>query len=204
MASKTDDDVRTTRSLRRAFCWTLAVGTAFSGALVLSAPRQSPAPTSTDLTSAGMEFTLPDIPGVDYSGLTGIPGIKLPHPVRPQVAPMTTTGEVAIEAARSKLGADYRANSAGPDAFDCSGLVQWSYEQAGVSLPRTSYEQLGTGTPVSQGELRPGDLVSFYGGGHSGLYAGDGNVIHASTYGEGVTTSPMSSMPFAGARRFQD
>ncbi|WP_433659151.1 C40 family peptidase [Nocardia sp. CA-128927] len=242
MASKTDDDVRSTRSLRRVFWWTLAAGAAFSGALlfsaaeasaqtvtvpglgaievpneislppglpgiIASAPQQesapSAAPSRAEFSAPGIAFALPDIPGLEYSTLAGIPGIKLPNPLHPQVAPMKTTGDVAVEAARAKIGAGY-GTSAGPDVFDCSGLVQWSYEQAGVSVPRTSYDQLAAGTPVSQEDLRPGDLVSFYGGGHSALYAGDGKVIHASTYGTGVVESPMSSMPFAGACRFRN
>lgn len=242
MASKTDDDVRSTRSLRRVFWWTLAAGAAVSGALLFasaeasaqtvtvpgigafevpneisvppgipglqaSGPAQesapSAAPSTTEFSALGIRFTLPDIAGIEYSGLAGLPGITAPNSVQPQVAPMKTTGEVAVEAARAKIGSDYSANSAGPDAFDCSGLVQWSYQQAGVSVPRTSYDQLATGTPVSQDELRPGDVVSFYGGGHSALYAGNGKVIHASTYGTGVVESPMSSMPYAGACRFQ-
>ncbi|MCP2317456.1 Cell wall-associated hydrolase, NlpC family [Nocardia amikacinitolerans] len=123
-------------------------------------------------------------------------------PFVPQVVEEPSPGEVAVEAARGKIGSNYSMGATGPDAFDCSGLVQWSYEQAGVDVPRTSYQQLSSGTPVSQDELEPGDMVSFYGGGHSGLYAGDGQVIHASTYGTGVVMSPISSMPYAGARRY--
>ncbi|MFB8281719.1 C40 family peptidase [Nocardia colli] len=171
-----------------------------SGPAQESAP--SAAPSKTEFSALGIQFTLPDIPGIEYSGLAGLPGVTAPNSVQPQVAPMKTTGEVAVEAARAKIGSSY-GTSAGPDVFDCSGLVQWSYEQAGVEVPRTSYDQLAAGTPVSREDLRPGDVVSFYGGGHSALYAGNGKVIHASTYGTGVVESPMSSMPYAGACRFQ-
>nr|WP_067833588.1 C40 family peptidase [Nocardia lijiangensis] len=136
--------------------------------------------------------------------LSGILEPLLPAPFgapTPQVAEPSPAA-VAVEAARGKIGSDYSMGATGPDAFDCSGLVQWSYEQAGVDVPRTSYAQLASGTPISQDQLEPGDVVSFYGGGHSGLYAGDGQVIHASTYGTGVVMSPMSSMPYAGARRY--
>ncbi|WP_194836469.1 C40 family peptidase [Nocardia sp. XZ_19_369] len=171
-----------------------------------SAPSAAPsaAPSRAEFSAPGITFALPDIPGLEYSSLAGLPGIKVPTPAYPRVAPMKTTGEVAVDAARAKLGSGYSANSAGPDSFDCSGLVQWSYGQAGVSVPRTSYDQLAAGTPVPREDLRPGDLVSFYGGGHSALYAGDGNVIHASTYGTGVTMSPLASMPYAGAARFRN
>lgn len=118
------------------------------------------------------------------------------------VAPQQTLGERAVAAARTKLGSGYRTGGTGPDAFDCSGLVQWSYGQAGQQVPRTSYQQLDSGTPVPLDQLQPGDVVSFYGGSHSALYAGDGMVIHAATYGQGVELAPMSSMPVVGARRF--
>ncbi|WP_040795365.1 C40 family peptidase [Nocardia higoensis] len=138
---------------------------------------------------------------------SGIPGIEPATPAAPFtpppfVAPQKTLGEVALDAALSKVGSPYVYGAAGPNAFDCSGLVQWAYRQAGKELPRTSGAQLAAGTPVSIDDLRPGDMVSFYGGGHSGLYAGNGNVVHAATAGTPVNVAPISSMPFAGARRY--
>ncbi|WP_454195417.1 C40 family peptidase [Nocardia sp. Marseille-Q1738] len=142
-------------------------------------------------------------PPIDLPFQAGPPEIMPRAPTPPAAAaPRKTTGEIAVDAARTKLGADYSYGAVGPDSFDCSGFVQWSYGQAGVDLPRTSQEQLAAGTPVPLDELQPGDVVSFYGGSHSALYAGEGKVIHASTYGIGVTTSPLSSMPVSGARRF--
>nr|WP_245549237.1 C40 family peptidase [Nocardia exalbida] len=162
-----------------------------------------------------MELPVPTIiPAIEIPLLGALPEIELPFlaefpdimpraPTPPAaVIPQKSAGEMAVDAARTKLGSDYSYGAVGPDSFDCSGLVQWSYEQAGVELPRTSYDQLATGTPVPLDELQPGDVVSFYGGSHSALYAGDGKVIHASTYGIGVTTSPLASMPATGARRF--
>ncbi|WP_306303659.1 C40 family peptidase [Nocardia pneumoniae] len=143
------------------------------------------------------------LPSIELPFGAETPGIMPRAPTPPAAAaPRKTPGEIAVEAARTKLGADYNYGAVGPDSFDCSGLVQWSYGQAGVDLPRTSQEQLATGTPVPLDDLRPGDMVSFYDGSHSALYVGEGRVIHASTYGIGVTTSPLSSMPVAGARRF--
>ncbi|WP_439956111.1 C40 family peptidase [Nocardia niwae] len=143
------------------------------------------------------------VPEIELPFLGDIPQIMPRAPTPPAaVIPQKSAGETAVDAARTKLGSDYSYGAVGPDTFDCSGLVQWSYEQAGVELPRTSYDQLAAGTPIPLDDLRPGDMVSFYGGSHSALYAGDGKVIHASTYGTGVTTSPLSSMPVTGARRF--
>ncbi|WP_375336009.1 C40 family peptidase [Nocardia sp. SYP-A9097] len=160
------------------------------------------APDSRRVTVTGLgDFSVPN----SLPPLVGIPGVSdaaaAPAPV-PAAMPNKSAGQRAVEAARTKLGASYRMGAVGPDAFDCSGLVQWSYREAGVEVPRTSYSQLAAGTPVSVDELQPGDLVSFYGGGHSALYAGDGQVIHASTYGQGVKLSPIDNMPITGVRRF--
>ena len=101
-----------------------------------------------------------------------------------------------------KLGAPYRWGAAGPGAFDCSGLVYWSYRQTGLTLPRTSWAQSQVGTPVSKGALQPGDLVFFYRPvSHVAIYIGDGRVVHASTAGKPVKISNLNDMPFATARR---
>lgn len=108
----------------------------------------------------------------------------------------------ALNTARSKLGTPYRWGAAGPSAFDCSGLVQWSFKQAGINLPRTSSAQSQMGKPVSRGELQPGDLVFFYSPvSHVGIYLGGNKILHASQSGEPVKISNMSSMPFHNARR---
>lgn len=174
-----------------------AVGAATLGAFLLPA---APA-TAQPVTIPGVGTF--EVPG-EIPIPPGVPGIEAPgSPAAPPfVTPTATAGELALDAALSKVGAPYVYGAAGPDAFDCSGLVQWSYRQAGLELPRTSDAQLASGTPVSMNDLRPGDVVSFYGGGHSGLYAGDGNVVHASTAGTPVRVAPISSMPFAGARRY--
>ena len=138
-----------------------------------------------------------EIPGV---GTFEIPGLPAPAPL-PAPALQQSAGEKALQAAESKIGSPYVYGAAGPNAFDCSGLVQWAFGQAGVGVPRTSQAQVSAGTPVAQSDLRPGDIVSFYGGGHSAIYAGNGNVVHAATSGQPVAIAPLSSMPYAGARR---
>ncbi|MFD6350905.1 C40 family peptidase [Nocardia tengchongensis] len=164
----------------------------------------TPVPESRSVIVAGLgTFAVP----ASLPPLSGIPGVtdSAVAPFRtpvPAVMPKTA-GQRAVDAARTKIGADYRAGGNGPDSFDCSGFVQWSYREAGVEVPRTSYSQLSAGTPVTLDELEPGDLVSYYGGGHSAMYLGDGKVIHASDYGSGVKVSPLSNMPVTGARRFQ-
>lgn len=177
-----------TRSVKRA---------AALGALVAGAITATAVPASADPVT---------IPGV---GTIDLPGVVVPPEIQQILTPteggpvtLVTVGERAVEVARSKIGAPYVYGTAGPNTFDCSGLVQWAFKQVGLSLPRTSYEQSSAGTPVSRDDLRPGDVLSFYGGSHTGIYAGDGNFIHASTSGQPVKIAPISSMPFDGARRF--
>lgn len=108
----------------------------------------------------------------------------------------------AVSYAYSKLGSPYVWGATGPSAFDCSGLVQAAYRAAGISLPRTTYAQIGAGRRVPRSELRPGDLVFFYSGiSHVGLYIGDGRMIHAPNPSAPVRVAPIDQMPFAGATR---
>lgn len=108
----------------------------------------------------------------------------------------------AISYAYEKLGSPYVWGATGPDAFDCSGLMQAAYRSAGISLPRTTYAQIDAGQPVSRSELRPGDLVFFYSSiSHVGLYVGNGQMIHAPNPSAPVRLAPLDEMPFAGATR---
>ncbi|MFD7387393.1 NlpC/P60 family protein [Streptomyces sp. NPDC059852] len=108
----------------------------------------------------------------------------------------------AVSYAYTKLGSPYVWGATGPNAFDCSGLTQAAYRAAGVSLPRTTYSQIGAGRRVSRSELLPGDLVFFYSGiSHVGLYIGNGQMIHAPNPSAPVRVAPVDEMPFAGATR---
>ena len=103
----------------------------------------------------------------------------------------------------SRIGSPYAWGAAGPNAFDCSGLVSWSYSQVGKSVPRTSQAQIAGGTPVAISDLQPGDVVGFYPGiTHIGIYIGNGQVVHASTYGTPVQVADMNTMPVTGAARY--
>ncbi|MFG3716542.1 NlpC/P60 family protein [Streptomyces massasporeus] len=108
----------------------------------------------------------------------------------------------AVSYAYQKLGSPYVWGATGPNAFDCSGLVQAAYRAAGVSLPRTTYSQIAAGRRVSRSELLPGDLVFFYAGiSHVGIYVGNGRMIHAPNPSAPVRVAPLDEMPFAGATR---
>ncbi len=107
-----------------------------------------------------------------------------------------------MQNAMSKIGAPYRYGSAGPSAFDCSGLVYWSFKQTGKTLPRSSRAMSQVGKPVAKSALQPGDLVFFYSPvSHVGIYVGGGKVVHASTAGVPVKVVDMNRMPFNSARR---
>ncbi|EOD69856.1 NlpC/P60 family protein [Amycolatopsis vancoresmycina] len=119
----------------------------------------------------------------------------------PNVKAPTAAAQAAVNAALSKLGSAYVWGATGPSTFDCSGLMQWAYKQAGITLPRTSSAQAGFGTPVSRDQLQPGDLVAYYSPvSHIGMYIGDGKMVHAPTSGDVVKISPLMS-EYAGATR---
>ena len=76
--------------------------------------------------------------------------------------------------------------------FDCSGLTMQAWASAGVSIPRTSYEQMGELPAVSTSELQPGDILGFAGDSHVGIYVGDNMLIDAPQTGEDVEKVPLS------------
>lgn len=112
--------------------------------------------------------------------------------------PASQRGAAALSAAQSKIGSPYVWGATGPSSFDCSGLTSWAYQQAGQSLPRTSQAQASAGTQISsQSALKPGDLVLFYSDlHHIGLYAGNGQVLHAPKPGANVRYESINNMPF--------
>ncbi|MFC5958744.1 NlpC/P60 family protein [Streptomyces sp. NPDC005774] len=102
----------------------------------------------------------------------------------------------AFAAAQSKLGSPYVYGATGPSSYDCSGLTSWAYAQAGVSIPRTSESQTGAGTKIySTSQLQVGDLVFFFNDlHHVGLYAGNGQIIHAPRSGTVVRYESMNTI----------
>jgi peptidoglycan DL-endopeptidase CwlO len=99
---------------------------------------------------------------------------------------------VAVRAALSRLGRPYVWGATGPDQFDCSGLVQWSYAQAGIHLHRTTFQQIDEGIPVPRSQVRPGDLV-FPHAGHVQLAIGHNLVVEAPYSGASVRVSRLGN-----------
>jgi cell wall-associated NlpC family hydrolase len=124
------------------------------------------------------------------------------------LTPPNSVAAAAIAAARSRLGVPYVWGATGPDSFDCSGLTQWSYAHAGITLPRTAAEQWFSGPHPSLSQLEPGDLL-FYAYDlndpesihHVTMYLGNGLMIAAPQTGENVQIQPVYDEGYLGATR---
>ncbi|BCL22505.1 NlpC/P60 family protein [Streptomyces tuirus] len=91
-----------------------------------------------------------------------------------------TKADKALAFARAQIGKPYVWGAVGPGSYDCSGLTGAAWKAAGVTLPRTTYDQVNAGTTVPLSQARPGDLVFFYDDvTHVGIYIGNGMMIHA-------------------------
>jgi len=127
-----------------------------------------------------------------------------------QSAPVSSGGGggSAVAAARSMIGTPYASGGAAPGGFDCSGLVQWAFKQAGITLPRTSFAQFGVGTPVSKANIQAGDLVFFNANGpgasHVAIATSSGTAISATTHGvmEHSIGGSYWGSHYVGARRY--
>lgn len=101
----------------------------------------------------------------------------------------------AADIALSLRGSPYRYGASGPNAFDCSGLVQYAYRKAGVRVPRTTHAQYDAVRRRYLDQLEPGDLVFFRTSGiqvsHVGIYIGDDEFVHAPKSGSEVHISSL-------------
>ncbi|MFW6640439.1 C40 family peptidase [Nocardiopsis algeriensis] len=108
--------------------------------------------------------------------------------------PASGSARVALDFAYAQIGKPYVWGGTGPNGYDCSGLTQAAWAAAGVSLPRTTYDQINAGQRVSWENMQPGDLMFFYGASpsHVGMYAGNNTMVHASTSGRPIGTVTLS------------
>ncbi|MEO3812357.1 C40 family peptidase [Sphaerisporangium sp. B11E5] len=111
----------------------------------------------------------------------------------------------AVSVAKKQVGDPYRWGASGPNAFDCSGLVMYSWRKAGVKLPRiTGSQYRAVKKKVSWKNLKPGDLMFFSGLGHVGMYVGHGKMIHSPRSGTRVQINKLTKYrkaSFVGAVR---
>ncbi|MFI6145524.1 C40 family peptidase [Streptomyces sp. NPDC051109] len=119
-------------------------------------------------------------------------------------APATGSAAAIVNFARAQVGKAYISGGTGPSSFDCSGLVQAAYRQAGVTLPRVSQDQSTRGRSVSLSALQPGDILYWGASGsayHVAIYVGGGKFVGAQNSGTGVVERSLSYDPPTGARR---
>ena len=164
----------------------------------MAAPPQAPGAAPEAAPDA------PEAPPPDAPAPEGIPAQPGADPMAGAPGGGGGTAATAVQAALTQVGTPYSWGGAGPGGFDCSGLVMWAFRQAGIALPHSSQAQANGGQAVSLSELQPGDVLTFYGdASHSGIYVGDGMMIHSSTYGQPVAVVPMTaSGPIHNARRY--
>ncbi|MFE9972647.1 NlpC/P60 family protein [Streptomyces hirsutus] len=116
----------------------------------------------------------------DSSGSSSSSGSTSTTPSTSADSSYAAKAEKALAFARAQIGKPYVWGATGPDSYDCSGLTQGAWKAAGVSLPRTTYDQVEAGTTVAVSQAQPGDLVFFYDDiTHVGVYIGNGMMIHA-------------------------
>ncbi|GAA0987549.1 hypothetical protein GCM10009555_067090 [Acrocarpospora macrocephala] len=116
--------------------------------------------------------------------------------------------EAMLRAAVGKLGRPYEWGAEGPESFDCSGLVQWAFRQAGVSMPRVASQQWASGPQIPLEQAQPGDLLFWRSDptnpayiSHVAIYWGDGKMLHAPRTGDVVKIAKIHTRGFAGAVR---
>lgn len=125
------------------------------------------------------------------------PAMRENHNTPPPASRM----ESVVATAEQFLGVPYVFAGSSPSGFDCSGLTSYVYGLHGINLPRTSYAQAGAGVGISYSDAQPGDLLILNGGGHVGIYVGNGQMIHAPRPGKFVEYSPLAYYNISGVRR---
>ena len=104
----------------------------------------------------------------------------------------SSTAQTVVSAAQSQIGKPYVWGATGPNAYDCSGLVQYAYSQAGKNVGRTTYQQAGAGQHISVSQAQAGDII-MWGDYHDAIYVGNNQYVHAPQPGQNVTQASISS-----------
>ena len=192
-----------------------SLGVPAGNAIVISAPPASVASLAVRIKAvlppgAAVEALVTVVTRVGATAPVGTAPVGT-VPSGPAVGDAMTTAQLtaALRAAESRRGLPYAWGAAGPAAFDCSGLVQWSFARAGVSMPRVAADQARAGPAVPVSQLAPGDLLFYHTDptdpgyiSHVAIYLGNGWMIQAPQPGLDVQVVPASFGPqFAGAIR---
>jgi peptidoglycan DL-endopeptidase CwlO len=187
-----------------------SLGVPAGNAIIVSA-----APSSVASLTAKIKAVLPKGAGVEAL-VTEVTRSGTASPVGTAPSAATSSGAVtaaeltaALRAAESRRGLPYVWGASGPSSFDCSGLVQWSFAQAGITMPRVAADQARAGLAVPATQLEPGDLLFYHTDptdpgyiSHVAIYLGNGWMIQAPQPGMDVEIVPASfGSEFAGAIR---
>ena len=182
-----------------------SLGMPASNAIVISAP-----PASVTALTARIKAILPRGAAVEPL-VTPVAAAQAGVPPSEAAGGGLTTAQLtaALRAAESRQGLPYMWGADGPAAFDCSGLVEWSFAQAGVPMPRIAADQARTGPAVPVSQLEPGDLLFYHTDptapgyiSHVAIYLGNGWMIQAPQPGLRVQVVPVNfGAQFAGAIR---
>jgi cell wall-associated NlpC family hydrolase len=113
--------------------------------------------------------------------------------------PTSTQADQAVAFAYAQIGKPYVWGASGPGSYDCSGLVQASWSAAGVSIPRTTYDQWASLPHIPMSDLQPGDLILYNGESHVSIYVGGGYIIDAPHTGAVVEKILESTSWYAGS-----
>ena len=186
------------------------LGFPVSNALVISAPSAHFTKLTREIKKALPHGTQVDQLVVQTGGGTSVAASSAAAgSVQPSVGGLASAPVIRafLRAAESRLGMPYVWGAAGPTSFDCSGLVQWSFRQAGVTMPRVAADQARTGPSVPVSQLRPGDLLFYHTDptapsyiSHVAIYLGDGKMLQAPEPGMDVEVVPVDlGSEFAGA-----
>lgn len=111
-----------------------------------------------------------------------------------------------IETALQFQGVPYRWGGISPSGFDSSGFIWYVFQENGIDIPRVSFDIYAFGDPISQDDLKPGDLVFFEGyrpgPSHGSIYIGDGQFIHSPSTGKTITIDSLSDPAYWGPKRY--
>jgi len=119
------------------------------------------------------------------------PAIRQPKPPASVPAPAPATGRAAavVAFAKAQVGKRYAYGAAGPNTYDCSGLVMASYKKIGINLPHQSEQIAARGRKVPSGQWQPGDVIHT--SGHVAIYIGGGKMVEAANPSAGVRIAPV-------------
>lgn len=180
-------------------------------AIVATAPTAAAQPITATTPTASAQPIVATTPATPAQAIVATAPVTA-APATPQglapgsgttAAPKPDVGPIVVDAALTRVGAPYAWGAAGPDSFDCSGLVVWAFHQAGITVPHSSEALAIGGQLVALDQMQPGDVISLFpDASHVGIYVGDGRMIHAQFEGLPVIVESLRSAPINDVRRY--